>query len=152
VAPTTPLSPAVLEKTDAILWKARAAADAGNYEQAIELALDAWDAVPEPKYGSDRTYMFLFALFRFGRLSERRQELIEIINGYLNSGFYRATEDGPYFWLGALRFEEGQFDQAMVDLHRAVQMSRGRCFREEDPRYKQFYEDRRKGIASPQTN
>lgn len=152
MAETTSLSADVLEKIDAILWRARAASDASDHEQAADLAMQAWYAVPEPKYGSDRTYMFLFALFRFGRLSARRSELIGIIEGYSKSKYYRPTEDGPFFWLGALRFEEGQFDAAFEDLQRAAQMSRGRCFREEDPRYKVFYEERRKGIATPRIN
>ena len=93
---------------------------------------------PEPKYGWDRTYMFLFALFRSGRLSTQRKAVIDIVTGYLKSDYDLAVEDGPYFWLGALMFEEGQFDTAFENLQQAVQISHGRCFREEDPRYREI--------------
>ena len=145
MAKATPLDPKALEGIHAIQWRAKAALDHGDAEEAASLALEAWTTVPEPKYGWDRSYMFLFSLFRFGRLSHRRREIIAIVSDYLRSEYYRPEEDGPHFWIGALLYEEGEFDAAFDSLQRAVQISRGRCFREEDPKYKRFFDERRAG-------
>lgn len=142
MAKATPLDPKALEGIHAIQWRAKAASDAGNQEEAARLAFDAWAAVPDPKYGWDRSYMFLFSLFRFGRLSQRRREIISIVSDYLKSEYYLPDEDGPHFWLGALLFEEGDLEAAFGSIQRAVQISRGRCFREEDPKYKRFFDER----------
>jgi len=146
------LDESVLERIHAIQWRAKAALDRADHEQAAVLALQAWDAVPEPKFGWDRSYVFLFSLFRSTRLSRRRKEVIGIVNDYLRSDYYLAIEDGPHFWIGALSFEEGQLDTAFENLERAVQISRGRCFREEDPKYKKFFDERRKAKTSRHTH
>lgn len=145
MAKATALDTKVLEGIHAIQWRAKAASDSGNPEEAARLALEAWANVPEPKFGWDRSYMFLFSLFRFGRLSTRRRDIIAIVSEYLHSEYYRPEEDGPHFWIGALLFEEGDLGAAFDSLQRAVQISRGRCFREEDPKYKKFFDERRAG-------
>jgi hypothetical protein len=144
----TPLDPLTLAEIHAIQWRAKAAFDRADHEEAANLALQAWDAVPEPKYGWDHSYVFLASLFRRARLSARRSEIMRIVREYLDSDFYLAIEDGPHFWLGALLFEEGQFEAAFENLERAARISRGRCFREEDPKYKKFFDERRKRAPS----
>lgn len=148
MATATPLDAITVKEVHGIQWRAKAAFEKSDFEEAGRLALEAWEIVPEPKFGWDRSYMFLFSLFRSGRLSSHRKRIIDIVDDYLRSAWYLDGQDGPHFWRGALLFEEGQFDAAFEDLQRAAKMYRGRCFQEEDPRYKKFYDERRKGIAS----
>ena len=142
------LNPKELERIHAMQRRAKAAFDGSDPEEAGRLALEAWAAVPEPRYGWDHSYMFLFFLFRLGRRSSQRKAIIDIVTGYLRSSYYLPVEDGPYFWLGALLFEENQFDAAFENLQRAVQISHSRCFREEDPKYKKFFDERRKQLPA----
>jgi hypothetical protein len=136
---TQPLSPELLASTDALLWSAKRALASEDRDGAARLAYEAWTLVPEPKYGCDRAYMFMFALMRFARPAGAYDDLIAIVDGYISSGFHSEHEDGPYFWLGTLYFEKGNLMRAFEYFDRAQKMSRGRCFVDEDPRYKRFY-------------
>jgi len=117
---------------------ARKARDSENRVDAVRLSEEAWAQVPEPKFGWDVTYVFLSRMVRFFRDGGQIDEGIQLVNSYLGSGNHLDYEDGPYFWLGTLYFEKGELQKAYEHFVRAEKMSGGGCFREEDPRYKQF--------------
>jgi hypothetical protein len=121
-----------------LFGQAKQALERGNNSDAERLTDEAWAAVPAPKYGWDRTYMVLFMLTKLLRAVGSHGKGIQLVRGYLNSEYYSDHEDGPFFWLGTMHFEKGELAEAFEYLNRANSMSKGRCFDEEDPKYKAF--------------
>ena len=61
-----------------------------------------------------------------------------------SSGAVESYEDGPCFLLGTIYYEMGSSDNAFKWLSQANEISKGRCFREEDPKYLKFYLENKK--------
>jgi hypothetical protein len=112
---------------------------AQDFATAERCCIQAWGLIPEPKYGWDSSYMCLLYAVKFLRGAKCYDVPMKLVHEYLLSGYYRDHEDGPYFWLGTLHYEKGEMAEAFNQFDRANRMSRGRCFKEEDPRYKAFY-------------
>jgi len=119
----------------------------GDRRGAYDLGEEAWALVPEPKYGWDTSYMCLLMMVKALRGAGKCDPAIELVNGYVTSPHYAPHESGPYFWLGTLYFEKGDFAQAHSYLDRANKMSRGRDFVDEDKRYRDFYFGQKKTKA-----
>jgi tetratricopeptide (TPR) repeat protein len=141
MAQATPLAESIFNRIDTVFGEAKAALASGDLVGASEASFRAWAAVPEPKYGWDFSYVLLNSLVTFARPTARRREVVPIVEGYLASEFYLDYQEGPWFWLGTIYFEEGDMLRAFENFERAVSISRGRCFREEDPKYRRFYEE-----------
>jgi TolA-binding protein len=118
--------------------KAKDAAAVGDETSAERYCDEAWQQIPEPKYGWDSSYVCTLHMSTLLRGLRLYDKAIDVVNGYLQSGFHLEYQDGPYFWLGAIYFEKGELSEAYSYLSCADKMSRGRCFREEDPKYKSF--------------
>ncbi|ULQ46503.1 hypothetical protein JN531_015560 [Flagellatimonas centrodinii] len=133
-----------VEPIYALLRKAQEAIAIGDEDSAERFCDDAWNAIPEPKYGWDSSYICTSHEVALLRSLRRFDKAISLTQGYLDSGFHLEYEDGPFFWLGTLHFEKDDLDKAYEFFERANKMSRGHCFREEDPKYKLFF----KGYAA----
>lgn len=121
----------------------------GNLDRAAHLCEEAWKLIPDPKYGWDSSYMCVLGMAQFLRGAQRYDRAIEIVQGYLDSEYHEEYQHGPHFWLGTLHFEKGELGVAYSCFDRANKISRGRCFRDEDPRYKAFFNAfKTKGRAS----
>ena len=128
-----------------LLREAIEAAKAGDRARALELCEDAWNYTPEPRYGWDVTYACLDAAVKCLRITGHYDRAIQLVEGYLESGYFLEYQDGPDFWLGTLHFEKGSLDEAYRYLEAANRISRGRCFVEEDPRFKAFFKTFKSG-------
>jgi tetratricopeptide (TPR) repeat protein len=115
-----------------------------DFASAERLCEEAWQLIPEPKFCWDSSYMCLSHTVTLLRGARRYDRARLLVQEYLDSGFHLEYQDGPYFWLGTLYYEMGNLDEAFALFDRANRMSRGRCFKEEDPRYETFY----KGLRS----
>jgi tetratricopeptide (TPR) repeat protein len=124
---------------DDLFQQAKQAIASGDHASAVQLCEEAWNRIPEPRFGWDTTYVRLGIFVKFMRASRSYDKPISIVNAYLGSEHYRDYQHGPYFWLGTLYFEKGDLETAFDYFQRANAMSRGRCFVEEDPRYKAFF-------------
>lgn len=119
--------------------RAKQASEVGNYAETERRCDEAWARIPEPRFGWDVTYMCLSGMVDFLRAAGRYDKVITLVEDYLSSEYCLDYEVGPYFWLGTLHYEKGDLGKAYSYLERANKMSRGRCFVEEDPKYKQFF-------------
>jgi tetratricopeptide (TPR) repeat protein len=107
---------------------------------AAELCCDqAWNIIEEPKYGWDSSYMCLLYAVRYLRGASCYDKAIALVDGYLTFGHHHSYEDGPYFWLGTLWYEKGELGKAFSYFKKANKISKGRCFVEENSKYKTFY-------------
>lgn len=122
-----------------LFGKAKEATSHGNHAKAESLCDEAWARIPEPKFGWDVSYMCVLGMVKFLRSAGKHDKAIDLVNAYLASEFYSDFEDGPYFWLGTLHYEKGDLLKAFEYFDRANKMSRGRCFVEEEAKYKQFF-------------
>ncbi|HKE83195.1 MAG TPA: hypothetical protein VKB50_05560 [Vicinamibacterales bacterium] len=110
-----------------------------DFASAERCCMEGWGLIPEPKYGWDSSYMCLLYVVRFLRGARCYDLAMKLVHEYLLSGYHHDYVYGPYFWLGTLHFEKGEMAEAFGQFDRANKMSAGRCFKEEDPRYKSFY-------------
>lgn len=129
---------ALIEALVGVFSKARVAAAQSEAALTESLCWEAWALVPEPKFGWDSSYVVLGRMVSFLRAAKVYEKAISLVHGYLESGHHLDYEDGPYFWLGTLHYEKGNLGDAYTYLDRANRMSGGRCFREEEPKYKAF--------------
>jgi hypothetical protein len=127
------------------LGAAMKAASAGDLNTARALSTEAWQHIPEPKYGWDTSYMCLRGIVNVLRGIGDHDRAIGLVNDYLASQYYSDSEAAPFFWLGTLYFEKGDTEQAYAHMDRANQKSKGRVFVDEDKRYRDFYFSRKKG-------
>lgn len=111
----------------------------GDLQSAISIGDNIFESIPEPKYGWDYSYILLECMVEILRSTGQYGKAFELVNKYISSPYYLDYEDGPYFWLGTLYFEKSEFSEAYENFQRANKISRGRCFVEEDPKYKAFY-------------
>jgi hypothetical protein len=70
-------------------------------------------------------------------------ELTTILKDYIASKYFLPDDYGPHFWLGTLAFESGDTSAAYEHFSKADKLTGGRCFSDEDPRYKKFYREMR---------
>ncbi len=122
----------------AVLAKAKPAVESGDNQLASQYSDEAWALVPEPRFGWDSSYICTHHTVKILRRAGLYDKAIALVNSYMTSGFHLDYQDGPYFWLGTLHFEIGEMEEAFGLLKRANSMSGGRCFLEEDPKYKKF--------------
>jgi hypothetical protein len=106
--------------------------------------MQIWERLPEPKFQWDLTYMFLHGMVRYLRPAHRYyDELTTILKDYIASKYFLPDDYGPHFWLGTLAFESGDTSAAYEHFSKADKLTGGRCFSDEDPRYKKFYREMR---------
>ena len=122
-----------------LLGAAKKAGESGDIATSTQLANEAWSHIPEPKFGWDVTYVCIGAMVKLLRRCGQHDQAMAIVNGYLQSPYYLDYQDGPHFWLGTLQYEKGDLAAAYQHFERANRMSRGRCFVEEDSKYKGFF-------------
>ncbi len=128
-----------VEPIYAILKMAKVAAESGNNASAARFCDEAWQLIPEPQFGWDSSYICTCHTVTILRRTMHYDKAISLVQQYLGSGFYQDFEYGPHFWLGTLYFEKGELTSAYSHLERANKMSKGRCFKEEDQKYRDFF-------------
>lgn len=134
----------IVEGVEDLFLEAKNALARGDADAVARFCKQAWQRVPEPKFQWDFSYSFLDGLVTYLRPARRNyDELAKIIDEYITSQYFRADEYGPYFWLGTLAFERGDTDAAHQYFEKADKLTGGRCFADEDLRYKKFYRESR---------
>ncbi|WP_343338343.1 hypothetical protein TPELB_04850 [Terrisporobacter petrolearius] len=91
-----------------------------NYENTIQLLIEAWDKIPNNKYEHLESYSIVANIFyaALDRFDSGDREL----------------------WAGRVAYEIGEKDKALEYFRVSVKKSEGRCFYDdEDLKYKQFF-------------
>jgi len=134
----------IRDKIDVILIESYREFQAGNCARAVELANNAWAEVPEPKFGWDVTNSFVIGIAETYRDCQLYEPAINLLNDLFSAKAVDSFEDGPYFMMGTTYYEMGDFENSLKWLSQANTISKGRCFREEDPKYLKFFLENKK--------
>lgn len=134
----------IRNEIDAILINARNNLELGEIELAVNMATTAWAKVPEPKFGWDVSKSFVSSVARIYRNSKKFDAALTLMNELFSSGTVKKHQDGPYFLLGTIYFEMGDKLESIEWLSQANEISKGRCFREQDPKYLKFFLENKK--------
>lgn len=136
------LNPKIVDAIEDLLLEAKNALNRGDPDATAKACMQVWESLPEPKYQWDFSYVFLHGMVKYLRPARRNyEELIKILEGYISSKYFDAEDYGPYFWLGTLAYERGDLETAYQYLAKANELTGGRCFGDEDPRYRKFFRE-----------
>ncbi len=133
------LDPIIREKVDQLFIEAGKTFDSGNKSAGLELAEKAWSVIPSPKFDWDVSLSFTQTMACFYRDSELYEKAIELMGDLIREKELKPHQDGPFFTLGTIYFEKGDLDQSFKNLDKANKISKGRCFRNGDKKYLDFY-------------
>jgi tetratricopeptide (TPR) repeat protein len=125
------------DELDAAFRAARAALEAGNRQNAIEMGEAAWARFPAPKFDWDVSKSYTHALALIYRDTGRWTEAIRLMDELFASGTVKPHQDGPRFVLGTIYYEMGDMIQAQQWFKEADKISKGRCFNGQPEKYRQ---------------
>jgi tetratricopeptide (TPR) repeat protein len=123
------------DKLDSLFREAITKTKTGENAEAIRLAELAWSQYPEPKLDWDVSWSYTRAMARVYRDTGNFQKALDVLYPLYNSN-EMIHKDGPAFYLGTVYFEMEDMVNAKKWLSEANTLSRGRCFRDEDKKYK----------------
>lgn len=145
------LDATVRREIDALLIESKGKLGSGDKFGALQDAAGAWAKLPEPKFGWDVSKSFAHALAKIYRDAGEFQSAIALMNQLFASQTVKPYQDGPRFVMATIYFEMGDNASAMKWFDEANQISKGRCFKDEDKKYQAFHKDmrqRKSGEAS----
>ncbi|MDU4862621.1 MAG: hypothetical protein E6356_17920 [Terrisporobacter othiniensis] len=111
-----------------------------NYENAIQLLIEAWDKIPNNKYEHPESYSIVANILD----AAIEGKYIDIMLEWVDKIFYAALDridcGDRELWAGRVAYEIGEKDKALEYFRVSVKKSEGRCFYDdEDLKYKQFF-------------
>lgn len=115
-------------------WRER-----GDIDGAEHDFLRAWNVIPDPKTEWDWSGSFVGGLLTFFIETGQAQKALAWLPEY--EKHYGDTAD-LHVWQGIVRFELGQHHAAFEAFQRVHDAYGYRAFRDEDPKYWQFYRER----------
>ena len=127
------------EKIDSLFFKSYSELKVGNYNECYSILEEAWALIPGPVYNWDVSWSFIRAKVKILSELDKVDLAIELVDEYIDSGYMLEYEDGPFFLKGKLFFLMGRKEKSFELFNRANSISRGRCFRDEDEKYLNFY-------------
>lgn len=139
------LDVSIRDKIDETLIESYKQFKAGNLEKAILLANSAWEDIPKPKFDWDVSKSFVLSIAETYRDCKLFDKAINLLEELFSAKTVKSHQDGPYFMMGTTYYEAGDTKNAIKWLSEANAISKGRCFREEDPKYLKFFLENKKG-------
>lgn len=136
------LDPVVRDAIDAQLIRSYEKLQSGDFSGAVQDAEAAWAAVPEPKFDWDVSMSFAHALAETYRDAGLYPRALGMMEALFASKTVEPYEDGPRFIMGTIYFEMGDEENARKWFAEANQISKGRCFRDEDKKYLDFFKSK----------
>lgn len=113
---------------DALFKDARAKINAGQKDEAVALARQAWGKFPEPKFTWDVTQSYAIAFSAILRDAGLYQEALRVMEDDFASGAVKPHQDQPRIMLGSIYAEMGDREKAKKWIGEANLLSKGRCF------------------------
>ena len=98
----------------------------------------AWKLIPEPKADYETTVSFLRSAVRLMAESSNPSLARRWANEFGTAPF-SAIDAEPDYLLGIMNYALGNHEEAFMHFKKASDMSKGRCFEGEDPKYKKFF-------------
>lgn len=133
-----PFSSELMGKIRIIGADARQALADGAPETAQCHLQNAWALVPEPKSDSEDSVTIARGALRLMAFSGMPALALYWIDEINQLGFSEIDAE-PDYLMGVTYLELGQPDKAFSHFKKSAEMSGGRCFQGEPPKYKAFY-------------
>lgn len=112
--------------------------DKGDYIKSIELLIEAWDKLPDDKIQYDESYLIVWGILE----TSIQINDIEMMNQWVDKIFITdpgRTDCGEReMWAGRVAYESNEMEKAREFFIIANQKSGGRCFGDNDKKYKEI--------------
>ncbi len=113
------------------------ATDKNDFSRAIEFYKKAWNAIPEPKKEWELSHWVMSCIGGGYYETDDYHHAIEALEQALTC--YRGDVNSEInFSLGQTYFDKGDVEKATVFFQKAWDLSEGRAFEDEDPKYLNF--------------
>ena len=109
-----------------------------NYKNAMEHALQCWNIIPNPKELYSESYYIAKKLFRYSYLLDDLNNAKNWSKTLLSCDLERLEDGEREFFYGKVNYDLDNLDVAKEYLNIANKKSKGRCFIDEDKKYKLF--------------
>lgn len=112
--------------------------DNGDYIKSIDLLIEAWDKLPDDKVQYDESYLIIWGILDIAIKIGN----IDIMNQWVDKIFIadpgRGDTGEREMWAGRVAYESNDMDKAKMYFEIANQKSKGRCFGDNDKKYKKL--------------
>ncbi|MBQ2983025.1 MAG: hypothetical protein IJD58_13065 [Lachnospiraceae bacterium] len=110
--------------------------DNGEYKKSIDLLIEAWNELPNDKVQYDESFLIIWGILDIAiHIND-----IETMNQWVDKIFIadpgRGDTGEREMWAGRVAYESNNIEKAKGYFEIANKKSRGRCFGEEDGKYK----------------
>jgi len=126
------------EQIDNLISRSTEAHRAGDFPQFRKMLLEAWELLPQVKGSHSESYHIAKYLANNYLLTNNLSSAIQWSEELQKCAPYRADDGEREFVIGRVEFEMGRFENAKDHFKIANKKSRGRCFINQDPKYKKF--------------
>lgn len=126
------------EKIQELMDESNVQYDKGEYRKSIDLLIDAWNELPNDKVQYDESFLIIWGILEISiQINE-----IDIMNQWVDKIFIadpgRGDTGEREMWAGRVAYESNNMDKAKEYLEIANKKSRGRCFGDNDTKYKKM--------------
>ncbi|MDO5679527.1 MAG: tetratricopeptide repeat protein [Pelistega sp.] len=113
-----------------------------KYDDAITLAMQAWNLLPAPKESSEYFGWVVNSLindyFDQKKYAQAHEWALEFVKGKK----YRQVTDGEYFWLAIINYEMGNYDEAFEYFQKELREDKY-AFENAPKKYVKFFNERK---------
>jgi hypothetical protein len=127
------------KKVDDLRDKSNEEYDNENFIQSIKFLEEAWEKLPEPKGAYDDSYYIAEEIIRVSLLVKDLKKAKKWSEIIFSCDLERIDSGEREFFAGQVAYESGEMEIAKEYFIIANKKSRGRCFEDEDEKYRKFF-------------
>jgi len=110
----------------------------GQQTLAEKYYFEAWNLLPEPKHQWDSSLIMALDLVDFYFNVRNFKAALEWLE-FADQAAEGSYNSGNLVWFGKIKYEQGEFEAARQAFEEVFKTWRTRPFRDEDPKYLEFY-------------
>lgn len=127
--------------------KAVAALQNNDLDNCDKYAEQGWQQFPEPKENWNQGYNYAKSFFKSALKNGRFETAKKWLNRMIaNNNRLHNFDEECQFYVGEYLFETGEYEQALANFKEIVKEAGLRYFKNEDPKYLDFYKNPQKYI------
>lgn len=119
--------------------KSDAAYASGDYLKSVAYLIEAWEALPVPKYAHVESYHIVYYICETYLQTAEKEKAQTWVEKIFLCDLTRFDDGDREFLAGKVAFELGDLNRAKMYFNVANEKSEGRCFLDEDEKFKAFY-------------
>ena len=113
--------------------------DKGEYRKSIDLLIEAWNELPDDKVQYDESYLIVWGILDISILTNDIVTMNEWVDKVFVADPGRGDTGEREMWAGRVAYESNEMNKAKEYFEIANKKSKGRCFGDNDEKYKSFY-------------